>query len=396
MTSPAGPSTAAEGVRPGGYLFVFFLGWAVLYADRTALYPLLSIIGEEFSLTGVQIGSITSSFFVTYAFMQVPAGVLADRFGHRKTLTVCYALAGIALLGIAFGGVTYGLLLVFVALHGVGAGAYFPCSFGYMLTRSAPERRAFNGAVIFTGLFVGLGFGLLLAGPLYSALKSWRLPFIILTAPTLALAVYYGFRLRDLPRQQSEAKITAVFFDKSVIFVMLANFCSLYGFWLAVSWGPSFLQAERNMNLTHSGVYTALYAAAAIPASIWVGRISDKVGRRKLCVILFPLAVAAILLMSVAHSRMWLAVSLVAFGALGKPAVEPVMVAWIGDRVSRIKPEAMGSTMGVVNCIGQLSGIAAPVLTGWIRDITGSLEGGFYLGGAIVVCGFLLCLFARE
>ena len=141
---------------------------------------------------------------------------------------------------------------------------------------------------------------------------------------------------------------------------------------------------------------TALYAAAAIPASILIGRISDKIGRRRLCVLLFPLAVLAILMMSLAQSRLWLAVSLIAFGALGKPAVEPVMVAWIGDRVSQIKPDAMGSTMGVVNFVGQLSGAVAPVLTGWIWDVTGSLEGGFYLGGAIVFCGFLLCLFARE
>lgn len=390
------PVTTSKRVRPSGFLLVFFLGWVVLYADRTALYPLLSIIGKEFSLTGLQIGSITSSFFVTYAVMQVPAGILADRLGHRKILAVFYALAGVALLGIALGGMTYGLLLLFVALHGVGAGAYFPCSFGYILTRSLPERRAFNGAVVFTGLFVGLGFGLLLAGPLHTALQSWRLPFIILSVPTIALAVFYAFRLRDLPRQVSRVKVSAVLSDRSIVFVMLANFCSLYGFWLAVSWGPAFLQAERNMSLTGSGVLTALYAAAAIPASILIGRISDKIGRRRLCVFLFPLAVLAILMMSLAQSKLWLAVSLIAFGALGKPAVEPVMVAWIGDRVSQIKPDAMGSTMGVVNFIGQLSGAVAPILTGWIWDITGSLEGGFYLGGAIVFCGFLLCLFARE
>ncbi len=390
------PVITSKRISSGGFLLVFFLGWVVLYADRTVLFPLLSVIGEEFSLTGVQIGSITSSFFVTYAVMQVPAGILADRLGHRKTLAAFYALAGVSLLGISLGGVTYGLLLFFVALHGVGAGAYFPCSFSYILTRSLPERRAFNGAVVFTGLFVGLGFGLLLAGPLHAALKSWRLPFIILMVPTIALAVFYMFRLRDLPRRESGIKVSAVLSDRSIILVMLANFCSLYGFWLAVSWGPAFLQAERNMSLTGSGVLTALYAAAAIPASILIGRISDKIGRRRLCVLLFPLAVLSILMMSLAQSRFWLAVSLIAFGALGKPAVEPVMVAWIGDRVSQIKPDAMGSTMGVVNFIGQLSGAVAPVLTGWIWDVTGSLEGGFYLGGAIVFCGFLLCLFARE
>ena len=361
-----------------GFLLVFFLGWLFLYADRTALYPLLTVIGKEFSLSGVQIGSITSSFFVTYALMQVPGGVLADRWGYRKTLGATYALAGLALVGIAVGGVTYGLLLAFVGLHGLGAGCFFPSSFGYMLTRSAPDRRAFNGAVVFTWL------------------ESWRLPFVLLAGPTLALAAYYGFRMKEIPRKRSATKLSAVFFDWSVIAVMLANFCSLYGFWLAVSWGPAFLQSERNLSVTHSGVFTALYAAAAIPASLLAGRISDRLGHKRLCVLLFPLATAAVLVMSFAHSRLWLALSLMAFGALGKPAVEPIMLAWLGDRVARVKPEAMGSTMGMVNFIGQISGVIAPVLTGWIRDVTGSLAGGFYLGGAIVFAGFLLCLSARE
>ena len=396
MTTEAAQPKASNATQGAGFLLVFFLGWVFLYADRTALYPLLAIIGEEFSLTGVQIGSITSSFFVTYAFMQVPGGLLADRWGYRKTLGGMYALAGLALLGIAIGGVSYSLLLVFVGLHGLGAGAYFPSSFGYMLTRSDPDRRAFNGAVIFTGVFVGLGFGLLMAGPLYRALESWRVPFVFLAGPTLALAGYYAFRLKEIPRRRSPAKFSSVFFDWSVIAVMLANFCSLYGFWLAVSWGPAFLQAERGLSVTGSGAFTALYAAAAIPASLVAGRFSDKVGRRKLCVILFPLSAGAVLVMSFAESKLWLALSLVAFGGLGKPALEPVMLAWLGDRVSRVKPEAMASTMGVVNFVGQASGIVAPILTGWIRDVSGSLAGGFYLGAAIVSCGFLLCLFAKE
>lgn len=65
-------------------IILFFTGWAVIYADRTVLYPMLGIIGKDLNLTATQEGLITSIYFLFYVAMQVPAGILGDQILPEK------------------------------------------------------------------------------------------------------------------------------------------------------------------------------------------------------------------------------------------------------------------------------------------------------------------------
>lgn len=62
-------------------LWTLALGWAVIYADRTCLYPLLAVIAESLGISSVQAGALTSAYFFFYVAMQIPAGILGDRHG---------------------------------------------------------------------------------------------------------------------------------------------------------------------------------------------------------------------------------------------------------------------------------------------------------------------------
>ena len=70
------------------------LGWAVLYLDRSILFPLLPVIGDEFELSGTQRGAITSAYFVAYVAMQLPSGLLGDRLGLKRVVVGMYLLIG--------------------------------------------------------------------------------------------------------------------------------------------------------------------------------------------------------------------------------------------------------------------------------------------------------------
>ena len=56
---------------------LFCAGWAVIYADRTVLYPLLTVIEREFHLSGLQTGWISGAYFALYVAAMLPAGLLA-------------------------------------------------------------------------------------------------------------------------------------------------------------------------------------------------------------------------------------------------------------------------------------------------------------------------------
>lgn len=80
------------------------------------------------------------------------------------------------------------------------------------------------------------------------------------------------------------------------------------------------------------------------------------------------------------------------YGFLGKLAVEPIIISWLGENAPRV---GIGTTLGVFNFFGMMSSIVAPALTGNISDITGSKILGFYIAIVLLVVGTLLFLVAN-
>ena len=66
---------------------LIFLVSFVAYMDRVNLSVATPVIMQEFGFTKIDMGLIQTCFFGGYALMQVPGGILADRFGLRKTGT---------------------------------------------------------------------------------------------------------------------------------------------------------------------------------------------------------------------------------------------------------------------------------------------------------------------
>lgn len=67
-------------------LLVLYFTWIVSYIDRTAINLSIVQMGADLSLDASKLGIILSAFFFGYAFMQIPGGWLADRFGSRKVI----------------------------------------------------------------------------------------------------------------------------------------------------------------------------------------------------------------------------------------------------------------------------------------------------------------------
>src|SRR5512134_1543230 len=122
MKIASGAALAGAERADRGYVIrlvaLFCAGWAVIYADRTALYPLLKVVAEEFSLSGTQTGLITATYFAFYVTGQLGAGVLADRFGIKGCLAWSGMLTAVGMLGFALGALNYPSLLVVAGLHG--------------------------------------------------------------------------------------------------------------------------------------------------------------------------------------------------------------------------------------------------------------------------------------
>ena len=207
----------------------------------------------------------------------------------------------------------------------------------------------------------------------------------------------FAWVLRDTrPRLRVSTGLREIIGDRQLLALDAAGFCSLYGFFVIITWAPTFFQNERGLSLAVAGAFTAVVALAALPAGMLLSRISDRIGRRRITLALFPLAAVAIYLVATVRTGEALVAALLLYGLVGKLAWDPIAIAWVGDIASRGKPDAVGSAIGVFSTCAISAAIVGPVLSGWINDVTGSLEGALYLGAAVVACGFLFALVPEE
>ena len=383
--------------------FTLAMGALFMYADRTVLYPMLKVIADDFNLSGTATGFITSTYFSLYVAMQVPAGLLGDKLGLRKVLITFYLLGAAALLFLGLSADSYILLIVLVGLHGIGMGAYYPTSYGINIGTIPKEKRGLASAIINSGMSIGTALGLVVAGPVYSLTGSWRIPFLLLAVPTLLVPLLFR---RSLPEPERDGKsqtdgnqgvnLKQILADKDLWALNLAAFCAGYGFWVALTWGPSFFASERSLELTAAGALTALPALSAIPAALFVGRLSDKVGRRKLALILYPLQALTIFALAYVKSFSLLIGALIFYGIIGRTVSDTVIISWFGDYVSKKSPHALGAAVGVFNLVGMSAAVIAPLISGMVKDLTGSLAGAFYIGALIVLAGMICTGVARE
>jgi MFS family permease len=372
---------------------LFCAGWAVIYADRTILYPLLTVIAGELGLTGFQTGLISGTYFTLYVAAMLPAGLLAERLGLKRTLVLFSLVSAVGVAGFGVAAVNYLALLAVAGLHGAGAGCYYTMAYSITIHTVPSRIRGIASGVINGGMSLGLVVGLALAGPLYHAAGSWRMPFLILAVPTFLMAALFQWAVREVPIHERRATpVWDLLRDSTLLRMNLSGFCVLYGWWVLLSWGPVFFQSERNVGLTMSGLYTLVIAVTAIPSGLVLGRLSDRVGRKRIVLTMLPLMALSLAVVPQVHSRTGMLLALMAYGLVGKLAWDPLGISWLGDYVARHRPGAVGAAVALFSFLSVLSAVVGPPLTGWIKDLTGSLAGGFYVAAGLALVGFVLAL----
>jgi MFS family permease len=386
--------------RPAyGHLAALCLGGILLTVHRTLLYPMLDTVAAELGLTAAQVGSVASVYFVCLLTSQIALSFYGDRIGLKRVLVVAYVLAGIAVAGMGWWTRDYATLMLFVGFNGLMMGIFWPIGYSLAVVGVPDDQIGLATGIVGAGLAGGSALGPALAGLLFNWMGSWRMPFVLLAIPTVALGLAFIVLLKESPpvsSQSQRASWIAILRDRNLVMLFAASFCALYAFWTILVWGPAFLQAERGMSLANSGLYIALATVMAVPAGLLLGPLSDRIGRRRISWIVFLFSGAALALSAVVQNGWLLAVVLVIFGLTGKFAWDPVQVAWLADLVRQDRTRPIGQVVATSSIIAMTSSIIGPVVNGWIRDQTGSLRLGFFIGAALAVAGAVLCATVRD
>ena len=368
---------------------------AAIYVSRTCLYPLFPVIAADLGISFAQAGFLSGFYFMLYVLFQIPAGLVMDRLGSKRCLMAGNVLSSLALIGTAVWGNGYYELLFFFGVQGFGDSFYYSGSQGTIVTHTPPERKAIVAAFLGVGMAIGILLGLGSSHMLYIALKGYRLPFLLLGVLRLAVSGILFCFVPDVPSVGVRSGVQdylPLFGDISIWRISGALFCLMYGFWVMVNWSPTFLEAERGFVANKAGFYSGLIALASIPGSIFWGRLSNRIGSK--AVIMTAMPISGIFLFSLVKagaSYPMIMLSLLAFGFCTNMAVVPVSTVWVSRIAARRYP---GKTVGAIsfyNCMIVSSAIVAPVLSGFIRDLSDSLSGAIYIAAAsALLCPLLL------
>lgn len=393
------------------YIFVIvFLLVVINMVDRTALSIAMPTIAEEFLIGPAMQGLILSSFFWSYALMQIPGGWMIDRYGARSVITMSTVGWGVfqTIAGFATGGIS--LLLTRIGL-GAAEAPLFPAGAKLNSNWLAKKERARGAVFMDSGAPLGAALGGVLISWLIVALDSWRLAFIAAGVVTVLLGWLAWRYLRDNPTMHpgvndaemdiiknvgetsqvsTETEPTHVLRRSLVSLVAGRTGWAMINFGL-LTWGPSYLAQARGFNLKEMGGATFVIFLAGMFGSLAAGFIADKLlaaGFRRSIVYKTLLGITGLGVAATFIALPYVSNPVVAVAVLSATLFLLYFGSLYWSIPAILAPKSrVGIVGGTMNFAGSVSGIVVPILTGFILQWTGgSYETvlGFFAGCAVV------------
>lgn len=381
---------------------VMSLGWVAIWIYRTVLTPIYPEIQASLgNVSNAEIGAIASFYFFAYCSMQIPCGILVDKFGQKIMLMCGFTLFIIGTLSIAK---ATGLVMIYAGslMAGAGCASFFSSAYSLSSANVPQARRALANAIINSGSAIGMGIGLIGSSVLVKSMSmAWQNVLFLVAAILVVMLCVFTLVIRGKVKNEvpaADQKIQTVtaseeksppLFSGLLCSVYFLYFCTCYGYYLIVTWLPSYLQTERGFDGGAIGVASALVAVVGVPGALFFSHLSDKFRNSKVKVILgLEIMAAAMLVFTVlSPNTTMLMVSLTLYGLLGKMAVDPILISFVSEQASS---KMLGRAFSLFNFFGMSSAVIAPTLTGFISDLTGSKEISFVISACLVVTGTLI------
>jgi MFS transporter, ACS family, D-galactonate transporter len=360
------------------------LGLIIGYIDRTNLSIALAApeFKNWFQLTDNSRGVLNSAFFWTYALLQVPAGFLVDRYGAKRP--VAFGLLFWCLVSAATAGASavWQLLALRLAL-GAGESLLMPGAFRWIRLNIDEDRRG-----LAVGIFTaGSKWGPAIAAPLATWLLKdygWRNMFWILGLGGLIwlLPWLLAVRTEDRAHQQGsipervEVPFSALFRTREMWGTLVGTFCYNYFNFFSLTWLPAYFVERRHLSLESMGFYTmftylgtaTVAVLAGFAADRLVARGADPVATRRWFTIAGLLLASTEVIGALSDSTN-VALFFVIFSMSGLGLATANF--WVLTHA--IMPGvAAGRITGVQNTALVLAGVVAPLITGWLKQATGS------------------------
>jgi sugar phosphate permease len=396
------------------------LGVLVNYFDRVNLTVASPLIQDDFHIGPAEMGILFSAFGWTYGFLQIPVGMLLDRFGVTRVMRWSTFSWGIASVITAF---STGMQTLFLSrmLLGVAETPGFPANSkatGYWFPRH--ERG------LATALFdAAAKFSNVIAIPLVAFLMlhfGWRGGFVATAIISFVFFAIFWLFYRDPSAdknlsneerayikaggaaQEGEASANAVgmlgyLLRNRKVWGLSIGFAAYgYAFALFIFWLPNYLVSEMHMDILKSASFTTIPWIFATISDLLIGgwlidhlirKGHDESKVRKTIIVFGMLMGLAVVGAGLTADPYW-AILWITISLSGLAAAAPA--GW--SIPALIAPKGGAATVGgIMNFLNSVTGIAAPIITGFIVGATQSFSRAFLLAGAMLAIGIVSYVF---
>ncbi len=400
---------------------LLFLLVAINYMDRSALSVAATPISQEFGLSPGQMGVLLSTFLWTYLLCLIPAGILTDRLGTRWTnaLSIAVWSAATVLAGLVRG---FGALVGARLLMGVGESTTYPAA-GKVVQEWAPASE--RGRVVATynsGAYAGPALGSIVAAALVTA-YGWRTAFVVLGGVGFVWLAAWLIWFRDPAQARwlgaeererilrerglaDEAPATEggprvgvleLLRHRSMWGVALVQSAAVYTQYMFLTWLPGYLEQARGLSVLRSGAFTAIPYVVAMVLGIALGVVVDRMlntearatGRRRLVVAGF-LLVSSVVLLTPFVSSIAVLLVLISISLTCVSSAVSMNLALLADLLR--SPRLAGRANSIAMVGGNVFGLAAPIVTGYVVQVTRSYTAAFLVAGFFLLLGTAVAL----
>jgi len=374
------------------------------------------LLMEEFGLSQVAMGRVFSAFLLGYMLFQVPAGVLADKWGAPKILGIAaWFWVAITVIQSVTGwgpfqvnaGIALSIFMSLRFLLGVSASPTFPgAAKGVSMWVQPQFRGRANGIVI-----GAIGLGSAIAPPLVSYVMvdyGWRAALIVSAIPALIIAMAWQMMKKttaalnnvsnpvaeiiETPEKQDVSKVL-----KSSSFILLTISYTLQGYvgYIFVSWFYIYLVQERHFGLLSGAWMSSLPWILSIISIPLGGYISDRLSSGKSgprwgarIVPITGMAMSGILISIGAHTESAIIAAItLAFATAFVLCVEGPFWAMMMN----ISGKNSGKAGGIMNMGSNIGGLISPTLTPLIASYIG-WENALHVAAILSVIAAILWL----
>lgn len=410
-------------------LATLWLSFLLSFVVRLSWSTLMPIVNEAMNFTPVQGTSYVTAFYIGYAIMVLPGGIIADRIGYRKT--ILFSLLAMAIITGLMSTITdYTMGWVLRLILGLVSG---PIQSSCLSAIGDHFSNAQRGTAV--GIFMSCtSFGIFtvnLYAPTVATHYGWRMAFLVTAILPLIVLVMSYFTLVKAKKSDDEVgkiisehpagrtpqsgtgsavakrredivgtsestlwnNLSYLFTNRNIMLLAITGFFATGTTWGVTNWTNLYMVKSLGVTSIFAGSVMTVYGLAALLVKPTIGILSDILPIKKnhlaaICLFCFGPALISFA-MTMQPNMLYVTGAILGVGAFMYSPLTNALV------VQSAPSHLRGTTAGFVNLFNQMGSITAPIILGNILTFTGHYQTALYAISVFPIIGSIVLLFVR-